>query len=75
MFSSPVPFSQPSLGRLLLPLGTALEIQWEAIAMATGLGPGFYLIKFRAEANAIEKLKKKMYSRCLLLIPYFSVFG
>lgn len=43
--------------------------------MATGLGPGFYLIKFRAEAKAIEKLKKKMYSRCLLLIPYFSVFG
>lgn len=27
--------------------------------MATGLGPGFYLIKFRAEAKAIEKLKKK----------------
>jgi hypothetical protein len=41
MFSSPVPFSQPRLGRLLLPLGEALEIQWEAITMATGLGPGF----------------------------------
>lgn len=41
MCSSPVPFSQPGLGRLLLPPGAALQIQWEAIAMATGLGPGF----------------------------------
>lgn len=38
--------------------------------------PWLYLIKFQAEAKTIEKLKeKKMYSRCLLFISYFPVFG
>lgn len=41
MFSSPVPLSQPRPGPAPPSFGSALEIQWEAIAMATGLGPGF----------------------------------